>query len=274
MKKWKGNKKKGTALVAALMMSGVLLYGCGSAGQGLETDAVSTETADRENKETADGRESTGTGLAGETAADAAVDIRALREENPDIFAWIYVPGTDIDGPVLQSEEADDYYEGHDAYGKVSREGALYTELANLKTMCDFNTVIHGKCSDDGKSGLFAELYRFADSDFFKEHENVYIYLDGNLLTYEVFAAYERDNTSLIRTYDFTYMSGCQDFLNDLYGTRQMGMNLREGWEDLTPYHFLITLTTGRGEDPDRQFVVVAALISDAAGTIDRMVVE
>ena len=75
------------------------------------------------------------------------------------------------------------------------------------------------------KEGLFADLYRFADPDFFKEHEQIYLYLDGNVLTYEVFAAYERENTSLIRTYDFTYLSGCEQFLKDLYATRDMSMN-------------------------------------------------
>ena len=36
--------------------------------------------------------------------------------------------------------------------------------------------------------------------------------------------------------------------------------------------HFLITLTTESQGDPDRQFVVVAALVGDAAGEIDRTV--
>ncbi len=214
------------------------------------------------------------TGIGNESAKDSVVDFTALKAENPDIFAWLYIPGTDIDTPVLQSEEADDYYESHDAYGKENTEGALYTELANLKNMCDFNTVIHGRTENDGKKGLFKDLYQFLDPDFFAEHETAYLYLDGNLLTYEIFAAYEREDTSLIRTYDFTYIAGCQQFLDDLYGTRSMGMNLREEWEDVTPYHFLVTLTTAKEENPGSQLVVVAALVGDAAGTIDRIVLE
>ena len=100
------------------------------------------------------------------------------------------------------------------------------------------------------------------------------MYLDGNVLTYEIFAAYERENTSLLRSYDFTYLEGCEQFLSDLYSTRDMTMNLREGWEGITPYHFLITLTTQREETSDKQFVVYAILTQDAAGTIDRIVIE
>lgn len=62
--------------------------------------------------------------------------------------------------------------------------------------------------------------------------------------------------------------------MNDLYSIRDMTMNLREGWEGITPYHFLITLTTQREDDADRQFVVLAILTQDAAGTIDRIVAE
>lgn len=253
-------------ILAIVMMAVVMVSACGSFGN---KTAGEQDSAWEEGEE-----EHPTTGLAYESAADALVDFEALLAENPDVFAWLYIPGTDIDLPVLQSEEADDFYENHDVFGKENADGALYTELANLKNMCDFNTVIHGKTSEDGKLGLFADLYSFADPDFFEEHDTCYLYLEDNLLTYEIFAAYERENTSLIRTYDFTYMSGCQQFLDDLYGTREMGMNLREGWLELTPYHFLITLTTQKENDPDKQFVVVAVLVGDAAGTIDRVVYE
>ena len=121
---------------------------------------------------------------------------------------------------------------------------------------------------------LFAELYQFSDPDYFDSHEQMYLYLEDNVLTYEIFAAYERENNSLIRTYDFTYLSGCDQFLKDMYGIRSMNMMIRSGWEDVTPYHFLVTLTTSRGKDSDSQFVVLAALIEDPAGTIDRAVME
>lgn len=260
-----GNKY--VLLLIGIFIWAAVLFGCG-------------KKIDEEIQEDADGQEvliqeasAEGTaGIADESAKDASVDMEALQEENPDIFAWLYVPDTDIDAPVMQSAEADDYYENHNAYREEDQGGALYTELANLKNMCDFNTVIHGKTLGNGEEGVFADLYHFADPDFFEEHEDVYLYLDGNILTYTVFAAYERENTSLIRSYDFTYGAGCQQFLEDVSSTREMGKNLREGWEEITPYHFLLTLTTQKESNSDKQFVVIALLVNDAAGEIDRMV--
>ena len=284
MKKWnrKGTvtehklprRKQGIAAFLVLsMMLGMALCGCagkeeGQLETGREEKTGQAETGQEGQQETAEPP----AGLAAESAADASVDIAALQEENPDIFGWLYIPGTDIDYPVLQSEEADDYYESHDAYGAESTEGALYTELANGKDMCDFMTVIHGKCNADGTGGQFSQLSQFLDRDFFEENRDAYLYLDGNLLTYRIFAAYEREDTSLIRSYDFSYLSGCQQFLDDLYRDREMGKNLREGWEGLTPSHFLVAFTTARGQG--KQLVVLAALVDDAAGTIKRAVIE
>ena len=35
------------------------------------------------------------------------IDFAALQEENSDVYAWIYVPGTNVDYPVLQHPEDD-----------------------------------------------------------------------------------------------------------------------------------------------------------------------
>lgn len=250
-----------SAVLAALLL-------CTSAGCGkMEQESI----AEQDGEVTSAMRENTG--IANETAADENVDFEILKEENPDIFAWLYIPDTKIDCPVLQNTEEDEFYKEHDAYGRKNDYGAAYIEIANLSSMCDFNTVIHlGK--ETKKIEEFADLYRFADPQFFKEHERFYLYMDGNVLTYEIFAAYERENISLIRSYDFTYLAGCQRFLNDMYGTRDLSMNLREGWDSVSPYHFLVTLTAQESDNADSQFVVIGIMVDDAAGKIDRVIME
>ena len=236
-----------------------------AAGQGgQEADA---DTGDGENA----GGSSQGTGLADESAADGHVDFEALQKENPDVFAWLYVPGTGIDAPVLQSPISDDYYKSHGQDGKEGDEGALYTEMPNMMNMCDFNTIIHGK--DDKDGDLFAGLHKFEDPDFFEKNEEFYIYLPDNVLTYEVFAAYYDDGSDILRRFDFTTYAGCEAHLEQIYAAREMGKQLRDGWNDLTPYHFLVTLDGSVRED-GKQYVVIGALIGDAAGVIDRMILD
>ncbi len=262
-------KKAGKAAILLLLLA----MACVGVGMYVKMRGTTTSKEDFAGSTDSDPGTRRIQGFAGESAEDASIDFAALKKINPEIFAWVHIPDTDIDCPVLQSEQSDVYYESHNARGEEDDAGAVYIELANLKSMCDFNTVLHGKTGGEA-DGLFADLYRFADPAFFEEHEYVYVYLDGNLLTYEIFAAYERENTSLIRTYDFTYLSGCRQFLSDLYGNRDREKNVRKGWENVSARHYIITLTTRKEENAKRQFVVVAVLVEDAAGVINRVVAE
>ena len=101
----------------------------------------------------------------------------------------------------------------------------------------------------------------------------MYIYLPDNQLTYAIWAVFERDNTSLIRDYSFAEAKGDREFLDYVYNGRIVGKQVREGWEDLTEYNFLVTLTIDEPGD-DKQLVVIGAMTNDAAGTIDRDIVE
>ncbi len=197
-------------------------------------------------------------------------DFDTLKAQNEDIFAWVYVPDTGIDCPVCQSSEGDDsYYINHNYLKQEDPKGAIYTECANLKDMCDFNEVLHGSSPEDGSQ--FADLQKFLDRKFFDDHEYIHVYLDGNALLYIVFAAFTREDNRLLAEYDFTVASGCQAFLDEIYSKKAMNRNIRSGWEDMVePENFIITLSTKSKDNPGKQTVVVGCLVGDVAGTIDR----
>lgn len=212
-----------------------------------------------------------GSGVMNETATDNSVDFGKLNAVNPDIFAWLYVPGTGIDYPISQNLEGDDsYYLTHDCTGmKEDKKGGIYTESYNLIDMCDFNTVIHGATTKDGD--LFSELWNFSDEKYFKDHDKFMIILPDNVLTYEIWTAYQRDNTNVFMQYDFTEENGCRDYLDDMKKNWNVKTNFREGWEQgVDPDNFLVTLTTVDPKNPDKQWVVVGCMIGDAAGKINR----
>lgn len=206
-----------------------------------------------------------------ESTSDSRIDIQKLKEENSDIFAWLYIPDTGIDCPVLQSSDGDDsFYETHNRYKEPDPLGAVHTEAANLKDMCDFNEVLHGSSQEGGQ---FRDLEKFLDRTYFEEHEYIYVYIEGNALIYSIFAAYTRENTRLIQQYDFTYAKGCQEYLDEIFSSRSMNRNIRDEWEDaVNPGNFIITLSTVDPKDPTSQIVVTGVLVGDVRGTIDRYV--
>ena len=208
-------------------------------------------------------------GTMGESAADLSVNIPDLVAQNEDIFGWLYIPGTGVDYPILQRVDGDDnWYLVHDCTGAENGSGALFIEAGNLYDMCDFNTVIHGY---GGKGGMFQELRNFSDRKYFDKHGQFYIIIDGNALTYEIWTAYERDDTSILRSYDLTEEEGCNAYLEDMKTEMANGALVREGWEDgVSADTFLVTLTAMDNDHPGRQFVVQGCLIGDQAGTIAR----
>jgi sortase B len=240
--------------IMAMILIAALLAGCGAPWKEASSEG-SSESA-----------------IEAESAADSYVNFPALTAENEDIFGWIYVPGTGIDYPILQSGEGDDsFYRNHNAYGLEDPKGAIYTEAANQKNMCDFNEVLHGRTLEDGT--MFSELNQFLDRTFFEDHEYIYIYTPDTVLVYVVMAAYQRRNTRLIEEYDFSYASGCQEFIDEIYSGKSMGKNIRQGWEEgLAPENFIVTLSTIDELGTGKQTVVIGCLAADMNGTIDRVV--
>lgn len=256
------NKKMTAGMLASMMaVSVLLLTACGKT----DTDTPAAFVGENDTISTP---EPIGAGIDEESAKDANINFNALKEENDEIFAWLQVPKTDIDKPVLQSFTDNYFYKTHNAHKEEDKEGALYIEQANVNDMCDFLTVINGK---GGKEGIFKDLYRFADTDFFNENDTFYIYMDGNLLTYTIFASYSEDVRDYLVSYDLTTEKGCNEFIKDLYNINRMGMNIRDEWEEgaISPYHFLTALIAGDDKE-NTQYVVIGCLTNDAAGKIDR----
>ena len=119
------------------------------------------------------------------------IDWDALHAENPDIYAWIYVPGTRVDYPILQHPTDDNFYLNHNVDGSAGYPGCVYTEkMWNTKYFDDPNTVLYSHNLRSGE--MFSTLHYFDDPAFFAGDHYIYIYREkGEPLAYQIFGAYE-----------------------------------------------------------------------------------
>ena len=92
------------------------------------------------------------------SAIDSPVDWEGLREVNTDVYAWITVPGTVIDYPILQHATDNTYYLYYNIDGSYGYPGCIYTENLNSKDFTDNNTVIYGHNMKDGT--MFTDLLK------------------------------------------------------------------------------------------------------------------
>lgn len=182
------------------------------------------------------------------------VDFASLQAENPDVFAWISIPGTDIDYPLLQyAGEDQSYYLNRNMYKEKDRDGSIYIEIYNANDFSDPNTLIYGHNWSTG--GMFHSLEKFQKQEFFDEHPTMYIYFPDRILTYEIFASYEYDDRHLLYSFDFHDADVYADYLKTILQPRDMNARIRDG-VTLTTDDRIITLSTCViGKKESRQLV-------------------
>lgn len=196
-----------------------------------------------------------------EEKAELPIDFAALQEINPEIYAWLRIPDTNVDYPILQREDEDQsFYLTHDMYGEAQKAGSIYTENYNSKDFHDPNTIIYGHNMKDGS--MFHNLRYFAEQEFFDEHEEMYIYMPGKVLRYQIFASYEFDDRHLLGSYNFEDEEVFADYIEEITNPRSMYMMLREDCE-LTVDDRIVTLSTCVANKPNNRRLVQAVLVEE-----------
>lgn len=193
--------------------------------------------------------------------AELPIDFEGLMEENPEIYAWIRVPDTNIDYPILQHEGEDQsYYLTRDIHGKSTQAGSIYTEYYNNKHFQDPNTIIYGHNMKNGS--MFHNVRYFAEREYFDEHEELYIYMPGKILKYQIINCYVYDDRHLLAAFDLSDEAVHEEYLEDIMRPRSMYTMIREGVE-LSTEDKLITLSTCVANQPNNRRLLQAVLVEE-----------
>lgn len=190
---------------------------------------------------------------------DKDIDFSALQEEtNADIYAWIYIPNTKIDYPVLQHPEDNLYYLNYNIDGTKGYPGCIYTENYNTKDFTDHNTVIYGHNMKNGT--MFAGLHKYEDSKFFEENPYVYIYTPDEVYVYQVFAAYEFSDAHILYNYPSDTDAAFSSYLEEVMDVRSMNSNFNSDIE-VTGTDRIVTLSTCISNKPNNRYLVQGLLL-------------
>lgn len=193
---------------------------------------------------------------------DKDLDWELMKETNADIYAWIYIPGTNIDYPVVQHPDDNSYYLDHNLDGSDGYPGCIFTENYNTKDFKDKNTVIYGHDMNDRT--MFDTLHDYEDEAFFQDNRYAYIYLPEEVLVYDLFAAYESSAEHILSSHNFLNDVRYQEYLDGVFQMRSMGAHFREGVEVGVQDH-IITLSTCIDLKPDNRYLVQGVLVNGTA---------
>lgn len=114
-------------------------------------------------------------------------DLAACLAQNDDFIAWIKIPGTNVDYPVVWTDDAE-YYLHHTFTGKQGAAGTLFSLMKTDYSIPSRNIAIYGHHLKSSGEKMFTSLMRYKDADFYAGHETVLLDTLYESGSYRIFA--------------------------------------------------------------------------------------
>ena len=111
--------------------------------------------------------------------------LKDLKKLNPDVKAWIQVPKTNIDDPVVQGQD-DMEYINKNVYGEFELSGAIFLSCLNKDDFSDPYNLVYGHNMKNG--GMFADVADFTNKEYFETHQKGKLYLTDTTRKIRFFA--------------------------------------------------------------------------------------
>ena len=202
-------------------------------------------------------------------------NIASYKQINSDVKAWLKVPGTNINYPVLQSAPGYDphYYLDKNIYRQTSRDGVIYAgstaKFGSGKSGLSKNTVMFGhnwtNVSANPRIGnasdvMFAQLTAYHHLNFAKAYPYIWFSTESTEMKWVVFAAFYTDVS-------FMYIDPNPTDANHaavISGAKARSRHIFD--VDVNSSDRIITLSTctrAYGQSDKQRFVVMARQLRD-----------
>lgn len=147
--------------------------------------------------------------------ADLTVDWDALRAVNPDIVAWIYIPDSPVNYPVVQGQDNQEYL--HKAFdgstGWLASAGTIFLGSNNASGFSDRNSALYGHHMNDGS--MFASLSDWQNNDEFNSHRDIYLLTPQGNYRLKTFAMVKTTGTDALVQTTFSSEESYRSYIQD-----------------------------------------------------------
>lgn len=181
--------------------------------------------------------------------------------ENADCVAWLTIPGTKVDYPVMHTPMEEEYYLHRNYYKEDDRNGCLIlAAAANIETPST-NILIHGHNMRSGE--MFGDLDEYKNENYAKEHQEIILYSKDTERHYEVMSAFYgkvlHEGEDGFRYYRFFQANSKEEF--DEYYQNVKKLSLYDTGITAEFGDELITLSTCSNVGKAGRFVIVGKRI-------------
>ena len=166
------------------------------------------------------------------------VDFNELKKTNDETIGWIYVPGTNIDYPFVQTKD-NDFYLNHSFTKNYNEAGWVFMDYRNNPNDLDLNTIIyaHGRLDKT----MFGSLRNTLEETWYSDNNNHYIkvsMLENNTL-WQVFSVYKIKTETYYLKNNFTSYDTHNEFIKTLQERSIYDFNINVTTDDK-----ILTLST------------------------------
>lgn len=187
------------------------------------------------------------------------VDFTELKAENSDTVAFLKVSGTNINYPVVQTDN-NEFYLNHSFNKKQNDAGWVFSDYRNRVDDLKDNTIIyaHGRVNKT----MFGSLKNIFESSWYKDTDNFVVHLatPNNSYLFQIFSVYKIPTETYYLTTNFGTKESFKKFIKTLTDRSEYDFNVNVTTDDK-----LLTLSTCY--DKNTKVVLHAKLIKKASST-------
>ena len=118
------------------------------------------------------------------------VNLDTCVNTNKDFIAWLKIPGTNVDYPVVHSNDVE-HYLTHTFTGAKSDLGTIFSLGKTNWKRPSRNIVLYGHHVEGSGNKMFKALLQYKKQEFFDSHRTIYLDSLYHSGVYEVFAAFD-----------------------------------------------------------------------------------
>ena len=130
------------------------------------------------------------------------IDFKALKNTNSDIVGWLKVWGTEVEFPVVKTDN-NEFYLTHSLDKSYNTSGWIFADCNNKLDGTDKNIVIYGHNRRD--DSMFGTLKNILNKEWYENKNNLFIPFikENESDIYEVFSVYKIEKEDYYITTDF-----------------------------------------------------------------------
>ena len=139
------------------------------------------------------------------------IDFDALKKINPDVVSWITIPGTNIDYPLLQGKDNNQYLH-KDMEGRDSAAGAIFLDHGDKADLSSLHNIIYGHHMKNGS--MFAALEKYTSEEFYREHPEILFDTLEETGRYQVAAVFKIPGAQITEAFAGTLLAATEEDYN------------------------------------------------------------